>query len=114
MQRFGEKYGLELSVQVGLATGELVAGVIGDTKFSYDMWGDTVNTASRMYSHALADMVQITEATQAELESRYVIEPRAGDGVNEQGQIFVKGKGWLRTFVLKKRREGAECAAICL
>jgi class 3 adenylate cyclase len=82
----------QLKVRIGLHTGPVVAGVIGKKKFSYDLWGDTVNTASRMESHGLPGQIQITQATCKQLQSRYRIEPR--------GTVQVKGKGEIITYLL--------------
>lgn len=82
-----------IALRVGLHSGPLVAGVIGTTKFSYDLWGDTVNTASRMESHGVAGSVQISEATRRLVEGRFELEPR--------GEIEVKGKGRMATFLVR-------------
>jgi class 3 adenylate cyclase len=71
----------------------VVAGVIGTRKFAYDVWGDTVNTASRMESHARPGHVQISDQTRVLVEEHFALEDR--------GTIDVKGKGSMRTwFVL--------------
>jgi adenylate cyclase len=70
--------------------------VIGSDKFAYDLWGDTVNTASRMESSGVPDAIQITERTQELLQGAYECEPR--------GPIEVKGKGTMQTFLLRGRR----------
>jgi len=85
-----------LELRIGIHTGPVVAGVIGTRKFSYDLWGDTVNTASRMESHGLPGCVQVSRATYARLRGRYVIE--------ERGVVNVKGKGQMDTFLLVGRR----------
>ncbi len=96
--------GWGLGVRVGLHSGPLVAGVIGKQKFSYDVWGDTVNTASRMESHGAPGKVQVSAATQAYLEGAFVLEGR--------GELEVKGKGPMRTWFLTGRRPtGAEAAS---
>ena len=81
-----------LDVRIGIDTGPAVAGVIGQRKFIYDLWGDTVNTASRMESHGVPGEIQVTERTAAALGSGFVVRPR--------GTIEVKGKGTMTTFLL--------------
>jgi len=89
---FGREFGEELSIRIGIHTGPVVAGVIGKRKFIYDVWGDTVNTASRMESHGEPGMVHVTEETRQLLKEMYVLTPR--------GEITVKGKGVMRTWFL--------------
>jgi class 3 adenylate cyclase len=81
-----------LSVRVGIHTGPVVAGVIGTKKFSYDLWGDTVNIASRMESHGLNGSIQVTTATYERLCEKYVFA--------ERGTIPVKNKGKMLTYFL--------------
>jgi adenylate cyclase len=88
--------GEQLQVRVGIASGPVVAGVIGRRKFIYDLWGDTVNTASRMESHGEPDMIQITRETYELLHRQFVCEPR--------GRVQVKGKGLLDTWHLVAER----------
>ena len=91
--------GKKLVFRIGIHTGPVVAGVIGVKKLSYDLWGDTVNTASRMESHAEPGTIQVSEPTWAILKAGYRLTPR--------GEIQVKGKGKLETFVLEaKGRDG--------
>jgi class 3 adenylate cyclase len=89
--------GQPLAVRIGIDTGPVVAGVIGTTKFSYDLWGDTVNTASRMESQGVVGCIQVTERTYRRLRDRYRFERR--------GPIQVKGKGELVTWFLLGRIE---------
>ena len=84
--------GLTLAARIGIHTGPLVAGVIGTHKFVYDVWGDSVNTASRMESHSLTGRIHVSDATRRALDGRFRFEPR--------GPIEVKGKGLMETFFL--------------
>jgi len=81
-----------LAVRIGIDTGPVVAGVIGQSKFIYDLWGDTVNTASRMESHGLPGSIQVTARTRAHLVSEFELERR--------GVIDVKGKGPMECYLL--------------
>jgi adenylate cyclase len=87
-------FGLEL--RVGINSGPVVAGVIGRKRFLYDLWGDAVNTASRMESHGTSGRIQITRATKELLDDEFVCEPR--------GTIPVKGKGEMEAWYLAGRR----------
>jgi class 3 adenylate cyclase len=87
--------GEPLAVRIGVDTGPVVAGVIGRRKFSYDLWGDTVNTASRMESQGVAGCIQVTDRTYRRLRDRYRFERR--------GPVQVKGKGELVTWFLVGR-----------
>jgi class 3 adenylate cyclase len=84
--------GIALDVRIGVHTGSVIAGVIGAVRFSYDIWGDTVNTASRMESHGLAGRIQISRETRDRISDAFVVEPR--------GFIDVKGKGEMETWWL--------------
>jgi adenylate cyclase len=94
--RFSERHSEPLSLRIGMHTGPVVAGIIGTKKFSYDLWGDTVNTASRMESRGIVNGIQVSAVTAERLKASYVLEPR--------GMIEVKGKGQMETFVVIGRR----------
>jgi guanylate cyclase len=88
-----------LMMRIGINSGPVVAGVIGSTKFSYDLWGDTVNLASRMEQSGIPNGIQVTEATYKLLEDDYDFESR--------GMIPLKGKGETEAYILKGRKNKA-------
>jgi class 3 adenylate cyclase len=92
--------GPELVIRIGIHTGPVVAGVIGRQKFSYDLWGDTVNVASRMESNGIPGAIQVSEATYRRLRDRYAFEDR--------GMLDVKGKGRLAAYLLLGRNVSSE------
>lgn len=94
--RFNAETSQTLSIRIGIHSGSVVAGIIGRNKFIYDLWGDTVNTASRMESHGIPDHIQLTEATYELLQDKYLFEKR--------GLIQVKGKGEMLTYLLMGRK----------
>lgn len=83
---------IHLRLRIGINSGPVIAGVIGRLRFLYDLWGDAVNTASRMESHGIPGEIQVTEATYDILKSKFNFE--------ERGIIEVKGKGKMRTYLL--------------
>jgi class 3 adenylate cyclase len=88
--------GVELELRIGLHTGPVVAGVIGARKFIYDLWGDTVNTASRMESHGIPGEIHVSEAVAAALRDGFTLTPC---GIRD-----IKGKGPMTTFLLTGER----------
>jgi class 3 adenylate cyclase len=87
------KHGEALDVRVGIHTGPVVAGVIGKRKFVYDLWGDTVNTASRMESHGVPGAIQVSDDCRRLLDGKFKLSRR--------GEIDVKGKGKMETWLLE-------------
>ena len=87
----------ECNLRIGIHIGSVTAGVIGSKKFSYDVWGDAVNTASRMESSGQPGKIQVSEDFYKLINEDYQCEPR--------GQIEIKGKGAMNLYFLIKKRE---------
>ena len=91
---FNQNSDIKLSIRIGLCTGPVVAGVIGSTRFSYDLWGDTVNIASRMQALSIPNWIQVAESTHNLLEKLCPFIFR--------GDIDVKGKGTMKSYLFSK------------
>ncbi len=91
-----EKYS-DLNIRIGINSGEVVAGIIGRKRFIYDLWGDTVNIASRMESHGLVDGIQISASTYAAVQGQFDCELR--------GEIEIKGRGRMKVYMVRGRKD---------
>lgn len=89
---FNQQNNMNVQLRTGIHAGKVVAGVIGQSKFAFDLWGDAVNLASRMESTSLPGKIQVTENMMKKLGDEFVFE--------ERGEIVVKGKGQIRTYFL--------------
>lgn len=92
-REFSSDRGIDLHLRIGINSGAVVAGIIGRRKFIYDLWGDTVNLASRMESHGIPDAIQVTKPVFEKMREQYHFE--------ERGRIEVKGKGPIEAWVLR-------------
>ncbi|MFH7245726.1 MAG: adenylate/guanylate cyclase domain-containing protein [Spirulina sp.] len=91
IKTFQRRDGQPFCLRIGINTGPVVAGVIGIKKFSYDLWGDAVNIASRMESQGVVDRIQVSEATYYHLKDHYAFESR--------GTLHIKGRGPMTTYL---------------
>ena len=95
IKRFAGENEWKMEMRIGISSGSVVAGVIGRKKFTYDLWGDTVNLASRMEFHGEPGRIHVAQSTYEQLRDKYVFESR--------GKIAVKGKGQVSTYFLTGR-----------
>jgi class 3 adenylate cyclase len=84
--------GQNINIRIGMDAGQVIAGVIGEKRFSYDLWGDIVNTASRMEALGMEGEIQITETVAKRLQGKFT--------TIERGELTVKGKGKMKTWLL--------------
>jgi class 3 adenylate cyclase len=93
LDAFNKEHSMELGMRIGINSGPVVAGVIGHSKFSYDLWGNTVNTASRMESTCLPGKVQVSPSTYEQIKGHF--------DVQENQVIECKGLGQIMTYFVK-------------
>jgi class 3 adenylate cyclase len=103
IRRYNKEKGTNLQLRIGINSGPVVAGVIGVSKFIYDLWGDTVNIASRMESTGVPSQIQVTRSVYERLKGKFELESR--------GVIQVKGKGEIETWLLNSQLEADEAVA---
>ena len=96
IKKLNVKLDAKFDLRIGINSGPVVAGVIGTKKFIYDLWGNAVNTASRMESHGIPGRIQVSHYTYDLLHDKYEFEDR--------GEIEIKGKGQMRTYLLTRRK----------
>ena len=85
-------YQIDISIRIGIHLGPVVAGIIGEKKFAYDLWGDTVNIASRMESHGIPNAIQVSETVYLATSDLFNYQKRT--------PIEIKGKGIMQTYIL--------------
>ena len=100
IQELNVKLDANFEIRIGINSGPVVAGVIGTKKFIYDLWGNAVNTASRMESHGIPGRIQVSFYTYDLLCDKYEFE--------ERGLIEIKGKGEMRTYFMTGRKIASE------
>ena len=92
LREINKEIGFQLQIRIGISSGEVVAGVIGFEKLAYDLWGDTVNTASRMESHGVAGLVHCSESTYLLLKDSF--------SFTKNDSMTIKGKGAMNTYFI--------------
>jgi adenylate cyclase len=104
LERVNAAAEVPFQMRIGIHTGPVVAGVIGTHRFIYDVWGDTVNVASRLEAYGMPGRIHVSERTRRALEHRYEFEVRDG--------LSIKGMGPIRTFLLLKKKQPQEHRAL--
>ncbi len=104
LKQYRTSAGKAISMRIGINTGPVRVGIIGTRKFSYDLWGDTVNIASRMESHGLPDQIHVTHSSSKYLQDKFVLEQR-------NKKVHVKGVGPMTTYFLTGRKNKASMIA---
>ncbi len=99
ISQYAKETGLPFEIRIGINTGPVVAGVIGTRKYIYDLWGDTVNIASRMESQGIAGCIQVTEVAYRLLKDQFAF--------TERGWVDIKGKGQMRCYILNGLLDGS-------
>lgn len=102
MENFRHMGIYEFNLRIGIHTGPVIAGIIGTKKFSYDLWGDTVNVASRMETFGVLGKIQVTSKVYNSLKYQYQFKKR--------GLVYIKGKGEMPVYILVGRKKGAHDA----
>ena len=92
VEDYAKETSYDLKIRIGIHTGTVVAGIVGKQKYSYDLWGDVVNIASRMESSGSANKIHITESVKIRLADDYNLEA--------MGEVDLKGKGITKSFYL--------------
>jgi class 3 adenylate cyclase/HAMP domain-containing protein len=96
IEEYAQRSGRDFAMRTGVHTGTVVAGIVGTSKFAYDLWGDVVNIASRMESSSEPGHIQVSDAVKIRLQDDYVFQAR--------GDVEIKGKGKMHTWYLTERR----------
>jgi class 3 adenylate cyclase len=104
MEKLRARGSVDFQLRIGVHAGPVVAGIIGLKKFSYDLWGDTVNVASRMESFGVPGEIQVTKEVYELLKPRYLLEKR--------GRVQIKGKGEMLVYLLKRCKEIQQAEAL--
>ena len=103
IRKYAQTHDFPLSMRIGISTGQVISGVIGLKKLSFDLWGETVNLASRMESSSESGQIQVTEATFWRLHEKYDFAPR--------GIMDIEGIGKIETYFLLEKKQISESSS---